>query len=653
MKNYMFLNRPPTLWRHSMPLVEVVPTDDESIHMNPLILEPFNADFDGDALMVYAPHDNKSIEDSLEKAFYANDIFYDRNGKFLSTLRHEALYGAYILTDKSNINNIIIGEYNNLEQLPINYNWLNDKLYDQVKVDNNVVTYGIAVFNKLCGFNQIKINYTITKKTTQKVSEDIFNDSKDNFEYYKRLNFLMQNMMVFITVTKHCPSIDIDTIVSLVDDELKEKFHKLPKENIYLGYAINQGLIDRILQYKIDKNSELYKLYICGARFSKTQLARFAINIGYFADANNYIFQEPICSSLTEGTSEKEFFMSCYGARKAIRDKSFNTPKSGALERTMVMALSILEVDQYDCGTDDLVEVHIFSEDHAKSLVGKYAISKNEIIINKLNWKADELNLITKDNYKYLINEKILMRSPLTCKTKNNRVCRVCAGHVARDKKYIGVIAGQCLMENFTQLVLRTFHTSGAAELKIEDANNDLIIEIFRDYYIDHEEDDKMYIVKFKSTCENLNELAHIPGFVSISENGEITEVYFEKQRIPVKNLDIISSLEKLNNIIKTEKSPAHPLFYYHEMIKILLSTGQLYSTYVELLLCNMFLTETGEYWRYCPSENVSLKVGIRSLAKTLSPVLGFLYQPNVKTIDFDITENAQTIYEKILMNKL
>ena len=81
MKPYMFLNRPPTLWRHSMPLVEVIPTNDESIHMNPLILEPFNADFDGDALMVYVPHDNESIEDSLEKAFYANDIFYDRDGR--------------------------------------------------------------------------------------------------------------------------------------------------------------------------------------------------------------------------------------------------------------------------------------------------------------------------------------------------------------------------------------------------------------------------------------------------------------------------------------------------------------------------------------------------------------------------------------------
>jgi len=647
----MFLNRPPTLWRHSMPLVEVIPTDDESIHMNPLILEPFNADFDGDALMVYNLHDNRSINDALEKAFYANDIFYDRNGKFLSTLRHEALYGAYILTDKSSISDNIIYKCNDLDELPINYDWLNDNLYDQVKIENVKTSYGIAVFNKLCGFKQIKIDFTITKKTTQNVSKAIFEDSKDNFEYYKRLNFLMQNLMIFITVTKHCPSIDIDTIVSLVDDELKEKFQKLPRENVYLGYFINQGLIDRILKYKIDKKSELYKLYICGARFNKTQLARFAVNIGYFADANNYIFQEPICSSLTEGISEKEFFMSCYGARKAIRDKSFNTPKSGALERTMVMALSILEVTEQDCGTDDLVEIEVFSESHAESLVGKYAICENDELNRKLNWNREKLNLITKDNCYLLINSRILIRSPLTCKTSNNRVCRICTGHVARDKKYVGIIAGQCLMENFTQLVLRTFHTSGAAELKIRKVNNNKLIEIFRDYYIDHEEDNEMYVIKFKPNCDFLQELMHIPGFISIDSEKNI--VYFQKNKNPVKNLDIISVLENLNQIIKNEKSPKHPLFYYHEMIKILLSTGQLYSTYVELLLCNMFLTENNEYWRYQPQENIRIKVGIRSLAKTLSPVLGFLCEPNLKNIDFDIAENTGTIYERILFNKI
>ncbi len=43
----MFINRQPTLWSHSIPVVEIVPAEDdedETIGLNPLTLEPLNMD---------------------------------------------------------------------------------------------------------------------------------------------------------------------------------------------------------------------------------------------------------------------------------------------------------------------------------------------------------------------------------------------------------------------------------------------------------------------------------------------------------------------------------------------------------------------------------------------------------------------------------
>ncbi|MBT3298919.1 hypothetical protein HN385_08345 [archaeon] len=44
-----FINRQPTLTRHGIPFVDLIPLDDdedETIRLSPLFLEPLNADFD-------------------------------------------------------------------------------------------------------------------------------------------------------------------------------------------------------------------------------------------------------------------------------------------------------------------------------------------------------------------------------------------------------------------------------------------------------------------------------------------------------------------------------------------------------------------------------------------------------------------------------
>ena len=84
----------------------------------------------------------------------------------------------------------------------------------------------------------------------------------------------------------------------------------------------------------------------------------------------------------------------------------------------------------------------------------------------KLDKKDKDLKKVTPANHMSLVGKYIFVRSPILC--KNPGVCTTCYGDMSKeiDSRFIGVIAAQSLGECNTQLVLRTFHTSGVAIVK-------------------------------------------------------------------------------------------------------------------------------------------------------------------------------------------
>ena len=94
--------------------------------------------------------------------------------------------------------------------------------------------------------------------------------------------------------------------------------------------------------------------------------------------------------------------------------------------------------------------------------------------------------------------------------------------------------------------------------------------------------------------------------------------------------------------------------------MELILSVGAPFSSFIEILLSNMFLTDakSGTLWRYDQSQPIKLKLGDKTLAARISPLLGLLYQQNSKSIDkiefLDsyINSDKLTIYEKIFLEK-
>ena len=287
--------------------------------------------FDGDTVALYTIHDEEALDEMEEKAYLKSYVNYDTNRDFLAVLRHEALYAAYVLTENIEPTNDDPIQIQQLEDLPENLNWYNDKLSHPILFNGNIHTYGICLFNKKCEFSDIVISKKITKNHTNLISKEIFkNCDYQTGPFYNQLHRLDNFLFYFITITKHSPSINVNEMANLVSEENRRLFKELPNDNVTLGYHINEALIDRCIA-EFDKNCQLYRLFKSGSRFSKTQLARSCINIGYTADAQNIIVAEPIKGNLLTGISQEQFFLGAPGTRKSIRDKSKFTPDSGLI----------------------------------------------------------------------------------------------------------------------------------------------------------------------------------------------------------------------------------------------------------------------------------------------------------------------------------
>ncbi len=655
LKRVSFINRQPSLWRHSCPAVLIEPAEDPhdlTIHVSPLFLEPLNMDCDGDTAALYIIHDKAALDEIEEKAFLMNSVKYDQNDNFLATIRHEALYAAFVLTkEKFDINDIVVDNLESLCDLPENIDLWNHKLYSAVRFKSGeIYSYGMCLFNKFCGFDRIIISKSIGKKLANEVSDTIYKyNNENNRKYYDALTQLEKSLFFFISVTEFAPSISIENMVDLKDEQANKIFKNLPNNNIGLGYYIVEAITNRCIE-NLNENSTLYKLYKSGSRFSKAQLARSAIVIGYSADAENIVIPKPIKSSLLEGLTEEQYFMVSPATRKSIKDKAKHTPSSGYLERTLVMALSMIELDKDDCGSNNHLEFVVMSVDHAQTLVGKFYCDPSEFP-NPV-WK--ELDSKTAISY---INKKICVRSPITCTNENFKICYKCFGTKKLTSKYVGIVAGQLITERLTQLTLRTFHESGRAILPVDEE----ILNFFQDHLIDVDHNGEQTTLTFDSSefpDKLVSNQQFIRGLKSIKENKLI---YGEDNTITL-NQDIISIISTVKNILRQGVVTGPISSYYIDLMTALLEVGKIYSSFVEILFCNMFLVDYDNkiFWRYRQDQAPKFKLGDKTMATYISSRIGLLYQPNKNTIErVDLedletidTENL-TIYEKILLGRV
>jgi hypothetical protein len=474
------------------------------------------------------------------------------------------------------------------------------------------------------------------------------NISKNNTQYHKKLN----NLNIMCNWIISCHSSEIFTF-PLESDIIKQPtfklFSKLPENQIF-GQHIYLGLIKQI-KNKISKKSKLYKLMT--TKFNDIQLARALLSIGYIADNINDVHTKPIINSIISGLSEDQFFQSCYGARKGIVDKDKSTPDSGHLERSMVLNLSSIDIDLNDCKTSMYFDIKILSKIHIESLVGRYFYNYDD---------KQEILLTDKNKIHVNIGDIISFRSPITCQNPNYRICKRCFGEHEIGSPYVGILTGQYIASSLTQLVLQTFHTSGSCNI---DVNNEFIVFIekhLQDIKIisdDHEIITNILIFDIEIPDNIINIVSNFPKYIIPIRNNiynyPSNEIRFKNISYTIKNSDIISKLKTLNKLLETENNNIKPINYtYTHLIKNILSTGQIHSSFVEITLCNLYICSSDKILRYelmtNPNPTIIKKYNIKRLHEKISKILGLLYEPNKETI-LKIGKDINSLYTNNITN--
>jgi len=211
---------------------------------------------------------------------------------------------------------------------------------------------------------------------------------------------------------------------------------------------------------------------------------------------------------------------------------------------------------------------------------------------------------------------------------------------------------------------MRTFHSSGSCTLETNPNIVKLMYNSLEDIIqIPNEKSCRLIFNRILTQFE-IDELSIIPGFIkninvdmkTHIEYSDLYNVVNQDVSIVIKNINALLKMEiKEKLIIPIEKT-------YLDFIKYISSIGNVYSTFIEIILCNMYLTKDDQILRYALSKNINsrpnLKLGVKQLNKIVSKLLGLLYEPNEITISrysdstINIPKKRDTIFEKFWEGK-
>ena len=95
-------NRAPSLHRQSIMALRVVPLNQKNLSFNATICDPFNADFDGDAMKIHFVQTIDAIDEAKDRMLLTKNIIHARYGKLAIANDQDQVSGIYLLshTDK-------------------------------------------------------------------------------------------------------------------------------------------------------------------------------------------------------------------------------------------------------------------------------------------------------------------------------------------------------------------------------------------------------------------------------------------------------------------------------------------------------------------------------------------------------------------------
>ncbi|GAA2292491.1 DNA-directed RNA polymerase subunit beta' [Glycomyces scopariae] len=516
----VLLNRAPTLHRLGIQAFEPQLVEGKAIQLHPLVCTAFNADFDGDQMAVHVPLSAEAQAEARILMLASNNILKPSDGKPVALPTQDQIIGLYYLThlsegragegrafsdvgeaqmakDRGELDlqapiRIRLDGIESINNGPGKDAWTAPEEWTPGEPLLVETTLGRVFFNECLPPDFEYVNYEVRKGQLSNIIHDLS-------EHYSKVQ-----LGACLDALKSAGfrwagwsgvTIGIEDVVEPAHKaEILEKYEadsaKIDKQYIrgLMTAEERRGELTEIwtkataevlddLNETLQPENPLWQMINSGARGNMLQLRQIAGMRGLVANPKGEIIPRPIKSSLREGLTVLEYFISTHGSRKGLADTALRTADSGYLTRRLVDVSQDVIIREDDCGTDRALDFQV-----GTVVDGRFIVSDQvETAIDARNLGDDvevdgkvllERNTpLNSDHIDQLVAagvESVKVRSVLTCESRQG-VCAACYGRsMPTGEKVdlgeaVGIIAAQSIGEPGTQLTMRTFHTGGVA----------------------------------------------------------------------------------------------------------------------------------------------------------------------------------------------
>ncbi len=502
---HVLLNRAPTLHRQGIQAFRPVLIEGNAIQVHPLVCRAFNADFDGDQMAVHVPLSDEAQFEAREIISANKNILKPGSADpVVSEKLLDMALGAFWMTKIidgatgegkffPSPNAAITAHDFGVVDIRAKIKVLATDTPKYAQYENQIfeTSVGRLLFNSVLPSDHAFINDVITQRTLFGVIIEIIDDS--GIDAVPKIVDRMKRFG-FQYATKSGVTWGIDDVV--VPEGKKGIIEKARGEEAKALSYFNEGLISRderrrmiieiwhrakteiesILPETLDVNGSVYDMWKSGARGSMGQIAMMAGMKGLIINTRGETLEFPILSSMKEGMSPIEYFITTHGSRKGLADTALQTAKAGYLTRRLFVVAQDAIVTEDDCKTKEGVVIGRISSSgieiaFSKAIRGRIlssdaVTSTGEILFKKGHLLSRvEAILVEKSDI-----QTVEVRSPMTCKTLQG-VCQQCYGIDLTTNKLVdigeavGTVAAQAIGEPGTQLTMNTKHAGGAASV--------------------------------------------------------------------------------------------------------------------------------------------------------------------------------------------
>ncbi len=489
---YVLLNRAPTLHRLSVQAFRPLLVEGLAIQLPPLVCVAFNADFDGDQMAVHLPLSEVAQQEAKEVMSAAKNLLKPATGELIVNPTQDMVLGMYYLSRQDSNYEGAPKTVIDVKEALLAYEEGIITLHTPLRVNDLDTTLGRLILNEALQGTVPYVNETLNKKKLSHLIESVLHAhgtevAREVLDRVKLLGFEMAMRsgitwaMSDLVIPKEKAEVlaRSEKTVARIREQYQEGLLTAAERRtrVISVWESAKAEIAKLVSVVLPKNNPIYQIVDSGSRGSWSQPIQMMGMKGLVQNPKGEIIELPLKSSLKEGLSVLEYFISTHGARKGTTDTALKTAQAGYLTRRLVDVAQDITVAEEDCRTKEGVIIRradgrelnlnfgtrLFSRTVLEDVkVGRRVVVKAGEIVDRL--VAD---LIEKSEV-----DAIKVRSPISCKTLYG-VCAKCYGYDLGDNKpvqlgaAVGVVAAQSIGEPGTQLTMRTFHTGGVAGVDI------------------------------------------------------------------------------------------------------------------------------------------------------------------------------------------